>query len=112
MTRRGGNARAGETRPAERESRIRRGTGRRITSARNRRLSGRAAGARAVVLVFPSIDGTWSVSGKTPREETLSHFPTEIGAMRHAIRLARGARPSEIRILDRDGAVAGKRELR
>jgi hypothetical protein len=91
---------------AERDSRIRRGTGRRVTSARHR------PPARAVVLVFPSPDGNWSVNEEAPRRGAISYFPTKLGAMRHAIAVASAAKPSEIRVLDGEGAVTETREFR
>jgi|SRR4051812_16208722 hypothetical protein len=97
--------------PTERESRIRRGSGRRVTSARYRRPGppGRASGARAAIVVFPAAEGNWSVGEQAAGKEALSYFPTKLGAMRYAMRLARSAAPSEIRVLDGRGAVTGTR---
>lgn len=100
MTRRGA--------PAERESRIRRGSGRRVTAARYRR-PGPAGRARAVVLVFPAAEGNWTVAEQASGKGALSYFPTKLGAMRHALRVAKSAAPSELRVLDGRGAVSEAR---
>jgi hypothetical protein len=108
-------ARRGATRdrepPTERESRIRRGSGRRVTAARYRRPGppGRASVARATILVFPAAEGNWSVDEQASGKSALSYFPTKLGAMRHAMQLAESAAPSEIRVLDDLGAVTGTR---
>ena len=101
--------------PAGRESRVRRGAGRRVTAARYRRPGppGRASGARALVLVFPAAEGgNWSVGERAPGKESLSYFPTRLGAMRHALQIARSAAPSELRLLDDRGGVTETREFR
>lgn len=99
--------------PAEREGRIRRGTGRRITAARYRRPGppGRASAGRAVVVVSPAAEGNWSVGEQAPGKSALSYFPTKVGAMRHALQLAKSAAPSELRVLDGSGAVTEAREF-
>jgi hypothetical protein len=99
--------------PTERESRIRRGSGRRITAARYRRPGppGRASSARAVVLVFPAAEGNWSVSEQAGPRSALSYFPTKLGAMRHAVQLAKSAAPSQLRVLDDRGSVAQSRDF-
>jgi hypothetical protein len=94
-------------RPAERESRIRRGAGRRVTAAPNRR-----SAARTVVVVFPSADGHWSVNEKAPGKAAISYFPTKVGAMRYAIAVASAAAPGEIRVLDGEGAITETRAFR
>jgi hypothetical protein len=97
--------------PTERESRIRRGSGRRVTAARYRRPGppGRASGARATILVFPAAEGNWNVDEQASGKSALSYFPTKLGAMRHALQLAKSAAPSEIRVLDGGGAVTEAR---
>jgi hypothetical protein len=104
MTRRTAADRAA---PAERESRIRRGAGRRVTAARYRRPgpAGRASGGRARVDVFRAAEGNWTVDEHAPGKSALSYFPTKLAAIRHALQVARSAAPSELRVLDGEGAV-------
>jgi hypothetical protein len=99
--------------PTERESRIRRGSGRRITAARYRRPGppGRPSSARAVLLVFPAAEGNWSVSERAGGTVALSYFPTKLGAMRHAMQLAKSVAPSELRVLDDRGTVSESRDF-
>jgi hypothetical protein len=110
MTRR---AAAGREPSPERESRIRRGAGRRVTAARYRRPGppGQAQGGRARVVVFQAAEGNWAVDEQAPGKGALSYFPTKLAAMRHALQLARSAAPSELRVLDGRGAVTESREF-
>jgi hypothetical protein len=110
MTRRAGD----RSPPSERESRIRRGAGRRVTAARYRRPGppGRAPGGSARVVVFQSSEGSWTVAEQAPGKGALSYFPTKVAALRHALQLARSAAPSELRVLDGRGGVAESREFR
>jgi hypothetical protein len=110
MTRRTAADRAA---PDGRDSRIRRGAGRRVTSARYRRPGppGRAPAGRAVVVVFPAAEGNWTVDEHAPGKSALSYFATKLGAMRHALQIARSTAPSELRVLDGRGTVTGAREF-
>ena len=75
-------------------------------------MSRRAAGERGLVLVFPAAEGgSWTVDERPPGKESLSYFPTKLGAMRHALQLARSAAPSELRVLDGRGGVTEAREF-
>jgi hypothetical protein len=99
--------------PVEREGGVRRGAGRRVTAARYRRPGppGRAAGGPAVVVVSPASDGNWTVDESAPGKGAFSYFPTKLGAIRHALQIARSVAPSKLRVLDGRGTLTEMREF-
>jgi Uncharacterized protein conserved in bacteria (DUF2188) len=66
---------------------------------------------RTVVLVSPAAEGNWTVDEHASGKQALSYFPTKLGAMRHALQLAKSAAPSELRVLDGRGAVTESRDF-
>jgi hypothetical protein len=63
------------------------------------------------LLVFRAADGAWSVNEEAPGKTAISYFASKLGAVRHAIRLAKSRRPSEVSVLDRDGSVRERRRF-
>ena len=56
-------------------------------------------------------DGVWSVNERGPDRVAVAYFPTQWGAMRHAVRVARGKRRCRVAVLAPDGAVRLSRDF-
>jgi hypothetical protein len=50
-------------------------------------------------------DGVWSVNERGPDRVAIAYFPSQWGAMRHAVRVARARRRCRVAVLAPDGAV-------
>ena len=50
-------------------------------------------------------DGVWSVNERGPDRVAIAYFPSQWGAMRHAVRVARAKRRCRVAVLAHDGAV-------
>jgi hypothetical protein len=55
--------------------------------------------------VVLSKDGVWSVNERGPSRVAVAYFPSKLGAMRHAVRVARAKRRCRVAVLEADGAV-------
>jgi len=55
--------------------------------------------------VARSRDGVWSVNERGPDRVAIAYFPSQWGAMRHAVRVARAKRRCRVAVLAADGAV-------
>ena len=55
-------------------------------------------------------DGVWSVNERGPDRVAIAYFPSQWGAMRHAVRLARAKRRCRVAVLAPDGAVRMSRD--
>jgi hypothetical protein len=55
-------------------------------------------------------DGVWSVNERGPDRVAVAYFPTQWGAMRHAVRVARGKRRCRVAVLA-DGVVRLSRDF-
>ena len=55
--------------------------------------------------VVQTRDGVWSVNERGPARVAIAYFPTKWGAMRHAVRVAKGKRRCRVAVLERGGAV-------
>jgi hypothetical protein len=55
-------------------------------------------------------DGVWSVNERGPSRVAVAYFPSKLGAMRHAVRVARAKRRCRVAILERDGEVKASRD--
>ena len=52
-----------------------------------------------------SKDGVWSVNERDPSRVAVAYFPSKMGAMRHAVRVAKAKRRCRVAVLETDGAV-------
>jgi len=50
-------------------------------------------------------DGVWSVNERGPDRVAIAYFPSQWGAMRHAVRVARAKPRCRVAVLAADGAV-------
>jgi hypothetical protein len=50
-------------------------------------------------------DGVWSVNERGPDRVAIAYFPSQWGAMKHAVRVARAKRRCRVAVLAPDGAV-------
>ncbi len=50
-------------------------------------------------------DGVWSVNERGASRVAVAYFPSKMGAMRHAVRVARAKRRCRVAVLENDGAV-------
>ena len=55
-------------------------------------------------------DGVWSVNERGPGRVAIAYFPSQWGAMRHAVRVARAKRRCRVAVLAPDGAVRLSRD--
>jgi hypothetical protein len=60
--------------------------------------------------VVLSKDGIWSVNERGPGRVAVAYFPSKLGALRHAVRVARAKRRCRVAVLERDGAVRVSRD--
>ena len=60
--------------------------------------------------VARSRDGVWSVNERGPDRVAIAYFPSQWGAMRHAVRVARAKRRCRVAVLAADGAVRLSRD--
>jgi hypothetical protein len=55
-------------------------------------------------------DGVWSVNERGPERVAIAYFPSQWGAMKHAVRVARAKRRCRVAVLAPDGAVRLSRD--
>jgi hypothetical protein len=55
--------------------------------------------------VLQTRDGVWSVNERGPNRVAIAYFPHKWGALRHAVRVARGKSRCRVAILQNDGEV-------
>lgn len=60
--------------------------------------------------IEPTRDGVWSVNERGPSRSAIAYFPTKLGALKHAVRVAKAKRHARIMILESDGAVQLSRD--
>ena len=60
--------------------------------------------------VARSRDGVWSVNERGPDRVAIAYFPSQWGAMRHAVRVARAKRRCRVAVLTADGTVRLSRD--
>jgi hypothetical protein len=56
-------------------------------------------------------DGVWSVNERGPDRVAVAYFPTQWGAMRHAVRVARAKGRCRVAVLAANGAVRLSRDF-
>lgn len=50
-------------------------------------------------------DGVWSVNERGPSRVAIAYFPSKLGAMKHAVRVARAKRRCRVAVLDATGGI-------
>lgn len=50
-------------------------------------------------------DGVWSVNERGPSRIAIAYFPTKLGALKHAVRVAHAKRRCRVAVVERDGTV-------
>lgn len=55
-------------------------------------------------------DGVWTVNERGPSRVAIAYFPSKLGAMKHAVRVARAKPRCRVAVLDSDGGVQLARE--
>ena len=55
-------------------------------------------------------DGVWSVNERGPDRVAIAYFPSQWGAMKHAVRVARAKRRCRVAVLGPDGGVRLSRD--
>ena len=60
--------------------------------------------------VARSRDGVWSVNERGPDRVAIAYFPSQWGAMRHAVRVARAKPRARVAVLAPDGRVRLSRD--
>ena len=60
--------------------------------------------------VARSRDGVWSVNERGPDRVAIAYFPSQWGAMKHAVRVARAKRRCRVAVLAADGGVRLSRD--
>ena len=63
-----------------------------------------------ILSIEPTKDGVWSVNERGPGRVAIAYFPSKLGALKHAVRVARAKRHARIAILEGDGAVRLSRD--
>jgi hypothetical protein len=63
-----------------------------------------------VLSVARTRDGVWSVNERGPDRVAIAYFPSQWGAMKHAVRVARAKRRCRVAVLAPDGAVRLSRD--
>jgi len=63
-----------------------------------------------LVSVALSKDGIWSVHERSPSRVAVAYFPSKLGAMKHALQVAKAKRRCRVAVFERDGAVKLERE--
>jgi hypothetical protein len=61
--------------------------------------------ARPMLRVVRSKDGIWSVNERGPNRTAVAYFPSQWGAMKHAVRVAKAKRRCRVAVIGGDGAV-------
>lgn len=61
--------------------------------------------ATALLSVSRTRDGVWSVNERGPTRVAIAYFPTQWGAMRHAVRVAKAKPRCRVAVLESGGAV-------
>jgi hypothetical protein len=60
--------------------------------------------ARPMLRVVRSKDGIWSVNERGPNRTAVAYFPSQWGAMKHAVRVAKAKRRCRVAVIGGDGA--------
>jgi hypothetical protein len=61
--------------------------------------------ARPMLRVVRSKEGIWSVNERGPNRTAVAYFPSQWGAMKHAVRVAKAKRRCRVAVIGGDGAV-------
>jgi hypothetical protein len=63
-----------------------------------------------ILSIEPTRDGLWSVNERGPSRSAIAYFPSKLGALRHAVRVAKAKRHARVAILESNGAVRLSRD--
>lgn len=63
-----------------------------------------------ILSIAATRDGVWSVNERGPSRSAIAYFPSKLGALRHAVRVAKAKRHARVAILESDGAVRLSRD--
>lgn len=66
--------------------------------------------SRTELSVALSRDGIWTVNERGPSRVAIAYFPSKLGAMKHAVRVARAKPRARVAVLESDGAVGLSRD--
>lgn len=55
-------------------------------------------------------DGVWSVNERGPSRVAISYFPSKLGALRHAVRVAHAKPRCRVAVVEHDGRVRVARD--
>jgi hypothetical protein len=61
--------------------------------------------ATPLLSVTETRDGVWSVNERGPSRVAIAYFPSKLGALRHAVRVAHAKRRCRVAVIERDGTV-------
>ena len=64
----------------------------------------------SLLSVAETRDGVWSVNERGPSRVAVAYFPSKLGALRHAVRVAHAKRRCRVAVVERDGTVRLARE--
>jgi len=65
---------------------------------------------RTELHVAQTRDGVWTVNERGPSRVAIAYFPSKLGAMKHAVRVARAKPRCRVAVFDPDGGVQLTRE--
>jgi hypothetical protein len=57
-------------------------------------------------------DGVWSVNERGPSRVAIAYFPSKLGALRHAVRVAHAKPRCRVAVVERDGTVRLARDYK
>ena len=63
-----------------------------------------------VLSVAETRDGVWSVNERTSSRVAVAYFPSKLGALKHAVRVAHAKRRCRVAVVERDGTVCLARD--
>jgi hypothetical protein len=66
----------------------------------------------ALLSVTETRDGVWSVNERGPSRVAIAYFPSKLGALRHAVRVAHAKPRCRVAVVERDGTVRLARDYK
>jgi len=61
--------------------------------------------ATPLLSVAETRDGVWCVNERSPSRVAVAYFPTKLGALKHAVRVAHAKPRCRVAVVERDGTV-------
>ena len=65
-----------------------------------------------VLSVAETHEGVWSVNERSPSRVAISYFPSKLGALKHAVRVAHAKPRCRVAVVERDGTVRLARDYK